>query len=423
MIAYFHGFGRMMSTSGSWPFLVIQMECQGVDRDELCVHLIMNLLQHLLPDPSALALKHWDLDTATHQFVITVESTQAIAHCPLCQTPTGRVHSRYQRTLRDLPLGQFSLTLLLEVCKFFCLNDACKRRIFTERLPSLVAPWARRTTRYTEHLIAMGLELAGSASARLSHKLGYGYSRNSFLRVLSSLPLPDIVTPKILGVDDFALRKGHRYGTILVDLETHHPIALLPDRTAETLAKWLEEHPGVEILSRDRSKTYKRGMTQAAPNAIQVADRFHLLHNLEETLEKALKGHSNVLKQVEQDQLQADGVMVPQAAAPESSESKPSRQLKKDQKRAERLERYEQVHSLRKQGYKIKDIAHHLGMGKRTVYTYLSHETFPEWQPSIRRKESILEPYKPYLLNQWNQGHQHSKQLFKESQEQGYSGT
>lgn len=383
----------------------------------------MNLLQHLLPDSSALALKHWDLDTATHQFIVTVESTQVIAHCPLCQAPTGRVHSRYQRTLRDLPLVQFSLTLLLEVCKFFCLNDACQRRIFTERLPSLVAPWARRTTRYTEHLIAIGLELGGSAAARLSHQVGYGYSRNTFLRLLSSLPLPEVVTPKILGVDDFAFRKGHHYGTILVDLETNHPIALLPDRSAETLATWLEEHPGIEILSRDRSKTYKRGMNQGAPDAIQVADRFHLLHNLEEALEKALKGHSKILKQVEQDQLQAEGIIVSQVSESQSSDTQTAQQRKTAQKRAERLENYEQVHSLRKQGYKIKDIAYHLGMGKRTVYTYLSHETFPEWQPSSRQCRSILDPYKPYLSDQWSQGRQHSKQLFSEIQQLGYSGT
>ena len=384
---------------------------------------IMDLLQHLLPDPSALALKHWELDTGTHQFVVTVESTQVIAHCPLCQAPTGRVHSRYQRILRDLPLVQFSLILLLEVCKFFCLNDACQRRIFTERLPSLVAPWARRTTRYTEHLIAMGLELGGSAAARLSHKLGYGYSRNTFLRLLSSLPLPDIVTPKILGVDDFAFRKGHHYGTILVDLETNHPIALLPDRTAETLATWLEDHPGIEILSRDRSKTYKRGMTQGAPDAVQVADRFHLLHNLEETLEKAFKGNTKALKQVEREQLQADGVILPQPSEPQTSASQSPRQIKKAQKRAERLERYEQVHALRKQGYKIKDIAHHLGMGKRTVYTYLSHPTFPEWQPSIRQRGSGLDPYKPYLIDQWNRGRQQTKQLFEEIQQHGYPGS
>jgi transposase len=197
-------------------------------------------------------------------------------------------------------------------------------------------------------------------------------------------------------VDDFALRKGHQYGTILVNLETHQPIALLPDRRAETLADWLKAHPGVEILSRDRSKTYKRGMSEGAPDAIQVADRFHLLHNLEEALEKAFKGHTQVFRRVEQATLAPQDS--PSAQPPTPVLLVPTQEA--ESKRQQRLERYKQVHALRQQGYQIKDIAHHLGMGKRTVYTYLSHETFPEWQPSIRRRGSGLDPYKGYLLEQ-----------------------
>jgi transposase len=256
---------------------------------------------------------------------------------------------------------------LLQVGKFFCLNADCPRRIFTERLPDVVEPWARRTTRDTEHLQSMGLALGGAAAARLSYQLGYGHSRNSFLRVISSLSLPEIATPRILGVDDFALRKGHQYGTILVDLEQHKPIALLPDRMAETLSSWLKAHPGVEILSRDRSKTYKRGMNEGAPEAIQVADRFHLLQNLEETLENVFKGKTQVLKAIEQDQCRAAAPVCAEPPKP-----KTTRQQQQDIKRSQRLDNYEKVHALRAQGYQIKDIAHHLGMGKRTVYTYLS---------------------------------------------------
>lgn len=175
---------------------------------------------------------------------------------------------------------------------------------FHRTLTTVVAPWARRTARFAEHLTAMGLALGGAAAACLSNQLGYQHSRNSFLRLITSLPLPAFPTPKILGVDDFALRKGHNYGTILVDLERHQPIALLPDRTAETLERWLKEHPGVEILSRDRSKTYKSAMEKGAPDAIQVADRFHLLKNLEEALENFFKSHVQVLHKVEKDQLQ-----------------------------------------------------------------------------------------------------------------------
>lgn len=380
----------------------------------------MELLQYLLPSQTDVTLNSWDLNTATNQIVVQLRSSRLVAVCPLCQCSSHRVHSHYERTLKDLPLAQFTLVIWLVVGKFFCLNDICKRRIFSERLPTVVAPWARRTARYTEKLKALGLALGGAAAARLSHQLGYGYSRDSILRLISSLPLPVIATPRILGVDDFALRKGHVYGTILVDLETRQPIALLPDRTAETLSTWLKTHPGVEILSRDRSKTYKSGMSDGAPEAIQVADRFHLLKNLEETLEKVFKSESQVLKEVEQAQLKAIEIEPlqrhpPQVVRPEQP----------DQKRTGRLENYEQAHALRAAGHTIADIAHHLSMGERTVYTYLSYPAFPEWQPTVRRRRSSspLDDYKPYLREQWQQGRQITKDLFADIQQRGYSGS
>ena len=378
----------------------------------------MELLQHILPSQSVLTLTSWELDTDSGRFVLRVSSTQAIALCPLCHCPSHRIHSHYERTLQDLPFVQFSLTILLEVCKFFCGNVSCHRKIFTERLPDVVAPWARQTARYREQLKAIALSLGGKAAVRLGAQLGFNHSRNTFLNWLSRIPLPPIQTPRILGVDDFALRKGQHYGTILVDLETHRPIALLPDRTAETLEAWLKAHPGVEILSRDRSKTYRSGMSAGAPDAIQVADRFHLLQNLEETLEKAFQGKSEAIKSVEIAQLQETGIDLPELPKP-----KTSRQQRREEKRVQRLDNYNQVHALRKQGYKIKDIAHHLGMGKRTVYTYLSHDSFPEWQSPSRQYSSGLDPYKSYLIEQWQQGKRHAKRLFEEIQQHGFTGS
>ena len=380
----------------------------------------MDFLHHLLPDQASLQLENWSFDTNDKQLTLTVSSVQRIAHCPLCQEATHRIHSRYERTLQDLPCINYTVTLLLQVRKFFCLNAGCQRRIFTERLPQVTVPWARRTCRFAACLTAIGLALGGAAGTRLSRRLGHRVSLNPLLQLVARQSLPPITTPKTLGVDDFAFRKGQRYGTILVDLDQHRPIALLKDREANTLAAWLQQHPGVQVLSRDRSKSYKQGMTQGAPDAIQVADRFHLLQYLAEVLERFLATQSDALKAVDLAHHQALGK--PLVVPPKPSTAQ---QQRAQQRRARRLANYEQVHKLRQQGYQVLDIAHHLGMGERTVFTYLAAPSFPEWQPSPQRRSrpSILTPYKLYLHEQWNAGQRQTKQLFEDIQQQGYQGT
>lgn len=385
------------------PFLILQE--------------FLEFLQHFLPNTQQIRLEDWHLDTANTHLRVTVSSTQTIAHCPVCRDLSSRVHSRYERTLQDLTLAQYSMTLQLQVRKFFCINPACIRRIFTERLPQVTAPWARRTHRLAQFLGAIALALGGAAGIRLCHQLGYSLSRNSLLKLIFKLSMPTITPPNALGVDDFALRKGQRYGTILVDLDRHRPIALLPDREAATLADWLEQHPGIKVLSRDRSKTYKQGMTQGAPDAVQVADRFHLLQNLAEVLERFLATQTPALKAVDiayQQELRQTPLPKPPSA----------REQQAEQRRTHRLEQYEQIHHLRGQGVTVPDIARHLGMGERTVFRYLASPMIPEWQPHPRRiRNSALDPYKPYLVEQWNAGHRQIKQLFAQIQQQGYRGS
>jgi len=249
----------------------------------------------LLPDATLLRLEACDVDDTTAQIILRVQSTQTRAPCPLCATPARRIHSDYGRTLADLSWAQYRVCLQLRVRKWFYRNRHCRRRIFTERLPTIAAPWARRTLRLAQRLIALGRALGGNAGVQLGHAWDVVMSRNTLLRVLRKQPAPSFPTPRVLGVDDFALRKRHTYGTILVDLERRQPVALLPDRTAEPLAQWLREHPGVEVIARDRSSAYAEGARQGASAATQVADRFHLLQNLRETLDQVFLRHCQVV--------------------------------------------------------------------------------------------------------------------------------
>ncbi|NTU84056.1 MAG: ISL3 family transposase [Chloroflexales bacterium] len=205
--------------------------------------------------------------------VVDAHTTAVIGFCPTCQHHATRVHSRYLRTPRDLPVLTQHVQLRLLVRRFFCDQPACPRRTFAEGLPELLPRKAQRTTRLTATLHDIGAEVGGTGGAALAGRLRIRTSPDTIVRILRCHACAPLPTPRVLGVDDFALQKGRVYGTILVDIERAAPIDLLPDRRPETLAAWLQDHPGVDIITRDRSTEFTRGATDGAPAAIQVADR------------------------------------------------------------------------------------------------------------------------------------------------------
>ena len=382
------------------------------------------MLAHLLPNATTLCLTACHVDTTSAQITLLVRSTQASVPCPLCALPARRIHSRYTRTLADLPWAEYRVCLQLRVRKWFCRNRSCRRRIFTEPLPTVAAPWARRTLRLAQRLVAVALALGGKAGVSLSQRWGLAVSRNTLLRLLRRLPVPARATPTVLGVDDFALRKRQTYGTILVDLEQRQPVALLPDRTADTVAQWLREHPGVKVIARDRASAYAEGARQGAPAATQVADRFHLLQNLREALDQVFLTHGQALDAVNTLRCQqpiplSDGALA--VPVPPHDIPLPAQQ-RAVQRQARRQALHQQVWALHHQGWTAPAIAQQVGLSLRTVQRDLRTATFAGRKRRRDLGDSGLTPYKSYLLERWNAGCYTAMRLFRELRQRGYAG-
>jgi transposase len=219
---------------------------------------------------------------------IQITSTPPTSCCPLCSEPSSSIHCHYQRTLRDVPCAGRRVQLLLTVRKFTCRNSYCERKVFSERLPTFVEPWARTTIRFCQQITSIGLATCGKGGARLAARLGIQTTRQTILRRIMNLP--DVSTGSVLflGIDDFAFRRGYCFGTILVNLESHRVMDLLPDRQAETSAEWMYHHPDIFVVSRDGGSQYAKAASQGAPQATQCTDRFHVVKNLTEATQLLL---------------------------------------------------------------------------------------------------------------------------------------
>jgi transposase len=353
---------------------------------------------------------------------VELASGRSSAPCPACATPSARVHSRYQRILADLPWQGLAVQLRLETRRFFCEAASCPRRIFAEQFPGLVAARGRRSTRLTALLSAVGLALGGEPGARLVADLGLQTSPDTLLRLVRAVSTPAKTPVRVLGVDDWAKRRGHKYGTILVDLERHEVIDLLADREAATLCAWLQRHPEVQIISRDRASAYAEGAREGAPQAVQVADRWHLLKNVGDALERLLQGQPMALRAA----TQADAAAVPPPAAEETREMiaptvttpVPQRQGLGDRRLQER---YEQVMALAADGQSSRAIRRQTGLSRVTIRKYLRAAACPVRAP----RAGMLAPgsrWERLLRERWDAGCQNANALWKELCSEGFPG-
>lgn len=350
------------------------------------------------------------------------------ASCSRCGVPSCRIHSIYVRTLADLPVGTSLLHLRVRVRKFFCDNPDCSRRIFAECLPGITRPYARRTHRLTEAIANIGCECGGQAGAHLvsTNRLGT-WAPNTVLNIIRKIDNPANYTPRVLGVDDWAMRKGIRYGTLLCDLEQGTILDLLPDRDSATLQAWLEAHPGIEIVSRDRANAFCDALRKGAPQAVQVADRFHLLVNAGDALERVVVRHHHDLR-VATSEAQAAGI--PTRPAPKTPSRKmPGRRIRSptaggatrqaaEARRTLRMERYARIRSLHEEGHSFRQIEKLLSVSQDQIRSAVQNPGLPNHGNRGRR----LAPFVPYLVEQCESGNLNARALHRQICAQGYTG-
>ena len=360
-------------------------------------------IDFLLPN-SRLCVERIEWDESSCTLQVAARCRQSESPCPRCGCPAARVHSRYHRRLQDLPCSEYQAEIRLAVRRFFCDNPACCQRIFAERFPEFVRPYRRFTIRLANLMQRLGLLLGGTSSVQVLDLLSVTASRWTVLREVRKTNLPIPTCPRVLGIDDWALRRGHRYGTVLVDMETHRMVDLLPDREADTVSRWLEVHPAVQIISRDRAGAYAQAARQGAPQALQVADRWHLFANLGEALTSFLRRHRRALQQI----------------SGESVETAPPRACSPAHER--RLARFHRARQLHDDGLTVAAIAHQLQLDRKTVRKYIHAVTPPTGRR--RRKEILaLTPYEGYLLQYGFDGQRTVRQLWCDLQAQGFAGS
>ncbi|MFT9480558.1 ISL3 family transposase [Streptomyces sp. Mo3] len=313
-----------------------------------------------------------DVADEGERIVVRAQTPQEAAVCPVCGASSRRVHGYHWRTVADVPADGRRVVVRVRVRRLVCPTRGC-RQTFREQMPGVLERYQRRTARLTRQVKAVVKELAGRAGSRLLVILAAGLSRHTALRALLRISLPTGRTPRVIGVDDFALRRRHRYATVVIDAETHERIDVLPDRTADTLEAWLREHPGVEVVCRDGSATYAEAIRRALPDAVQVADRWHLWHNLCEAALSEVKAHSTCWAAV---------LDAPLYEGPRAQTT---------------LERWHQIHGLLEKGVGLLECARRLQLALNTVKRYARADRPERVLRVPKYRASLVDPYREHL--------------------------
>ena len=357
---------------------------------------VMSLMETVFSGLSSLVIE--DVEDAGNTIVVRARTRDEPVSCPACGQETSRVHGYHERTPADIPVDGRRVLVKVKVRRMRCPVPDCPRQTFREQVPGVLDRYQRRTTRLAGQVSAAVRELAGRAGSRLLAALGIGISRQTALRVLLRIALPALEVPRVLGIDDFALRRGLVYATILIDAETGRQAGVLEGRTADVVEDWLREHPGVEIVTRDGSGAYGEAVRSALPDAVQCGDRWHLWHLLAEAAAKEVAAHSACW---------ADGAPLQEGKRAETNR-----------------ERWQQVHDLRSQGAGLPGCSRRLGLALNTVKRYDKADKPERLRRAARYRPALVDPYRDYLRKRRaEEPGVPVQQLLREIRELGYPGS
>ncbi len=369
--------------------------------------------------PHLKGLRVLSVAVSDEALTLTVASRRRRARCPSCRRRSRHRHSHYVRQIVDQPIAHRRVHIQYCVRRFRCRAVGCPRRTFVEQCPQLALRYGRRSVGLEAQMQDIGVTLGGRPGARFARRRGTPISRMTLLRLVRRLPLPDAGAPAVLGVDDFALRRGHHYGTVLVDLEAHRIVDLLPTRTAETVAAWMAERASPQIVCRDRGGAYADAAHHAAPTATQVADRFHLTCNGSAVLERVLARHPSALRAASAvEGASAAPLALPAAPLPETETGGTTAAAR----RASRHARYEETVALHRAGWSITAIAAKMGLARPTVRKYVHADAYP----AVPLRGHLLRAgtkHAAYLQRRWSEGCHDAPRLQEELQARGFTGS
>jgi transposase len=374
------------------------------------------------------------VEDAGDAVVISASCTASSGCCPACGSPSARAHGGYSRTVADGAAGGRPVLIALGVLRFRCVNPSCPKATFALQADGLTSRYRRRSVPLAAMLTGFGLELAGRAGARLAGRLGIAVHPSTVLRLVAALPEPQVTSaPEVLGVDDFALRKGQVYGTVLVDMGSGGVVDMLPDREAATVEEWLKEHPGTAVICRDRAGAYAEGARAGAPGAVQVADRWHLWHNLAEYAQKTVARHRGCLTAAghgtqDGDDQEGEGGSPPREPCPDPEDQVPPDGFLDVHGRERRLvartrERYADIRARLDASQTLSEISRATGLDRKTVRRFARAGSADELLVRAVTRESKLDEFKPYLCRRWNEGVRNATVLHAELRQQGWAGS